>query len=35
VNVFVREEPIHDRRGLRDAVGPDDKIYILQALSGG
>jgi sulfur-carrier protein len=35
VNVFVREEPIHDRVGLSDTVGPSDQIFILQALSGG
>jgi molybdopterin converting factor small subunit len=35
VNVFVGEEPIRDRATLGDAVGPDDRISILQALSGG
>lgn len=35
VNVFVREEPIFDREALDDKVGPDDKVHILQALSGG
>jgi hypothetical protein len=35
VNVFVREEPIYDRESLADAVGPEDKVHILQALSGG
>ena len=35
VNVFVRGEPIHDRIGLSDAVGEGDKMFILQALSGG
>jgi hypothetical protein len=35
VNVFVGEEPIRDREQLSDAVGPDDKVFILQALSGG
>ena len=35
VNVFIGVEPIADRATLGDAVGPDDKVSILQALSGG
>lgn len=35
VNIFVREEPIGDRQTLLDRVGPNDKVFILQALSGG
>jgi sulfur carrier protein ThiS len=35
VNVFVGEEPIRDRERLSDPVRPDDKVWILQALSGG
>ncbi len=35
VNVFVGDEPIHDRERLRDVVGEDDRVFILQALSGG
>jgi molybdopterin converting factor small subunit len=35
VNIFLREEPICDRDALTDAVGPDDKLFIVQALSGG
>lgn len=35
VNVFVGEEPIRDRDRLGDALAPDDKVFILQALSGG
>jgi hypothetical protein len=35
VNIFVGEEPIRDRQRLGDALGPDDRIWILQALSGG
>lgn len=35
VNVFVGEEPIRDREHLGDLVGPTDKVFILQALSGG
>ena len=35
VNIFVAQELIQDRHGLSDAVQPDDKLYIFQALSGG
>jgi sulfur-carrier protein len=35
VNLFVREEPICDRETLSDKVSPDDKVFILQSLSGG
>ena len=35
VNVFVGEEPVRDRERLADALAPDDKVFILQALSGG
>ena len=35
VNLFVREEPICDRETLSDKVSPDDKLFILQSLSGG
>ena len=35
VVVFLDGEPIRDRRGLTDAVGPDSEIYVMQALSGG
>lgn len=35
VNVFVGDEPIRDRARLSDALRPDDKVFILQALSGG
>ena len=35
VNVFVGEEPIHDRAQLGDHLTADDKVFILQALSGG
>ncbi len=35
VNIFVGEEPIHDREHLGDALAPDAKVFILQALSGG
>lgn len=35
VNIFVGEEPIRDRARLADALAPDDRVFILQALSGG
>ena len=35
VNVFVGEEPIRDREHLGDAVRATDRVFILQALSGG
>ncbi|MEZ5289977.1 MAG: MoaD/ThiS family protein [Vicinamibacterales bacterium] len=35
VTVFVGDATLVDRDGLSDAVGPDDEIYVLQALSGG
>jgi sulfur-carrier protein len=35
VKVFVGEEPISDRDKLSDSVAAGDKIFILQALSGG
>jgi sulfur-carrier protein len=35
VNIFVGQEPIHDREKLSDALKSEDKVLILQALSGG
>ncbi|MDB4964365.1 MAG: molybdenum cofactor biosynthesis protein MoaD [Myxococcales bacterium] len=35
VNVFVGDEPLRDREHLSDALADHDKIFILQALSGG
>jgi sulfur carrier protein ThiS len=35
VAVYVNGSPIEDRTALRDPVGPDDEIYVFQALSGG
>jgi hypothetical protein len=35
VNIFIEEEPITDRDRLSDRVGPDARVFILQALSGG
>ncbi|MEM1205498.1 MAG: MoaD/ThiS family protein [Acidobacteriota bacterium] len=35
VNVFVGGAPVVDRKGLTDAVGEDEAIYVMQALSGG
>jgi molybdopterin converting factor small subunit len=35
VNIFVGEEPIHDRQRLGDRLAENDNVFILQALSGG
>jgi hypothetical protein len=35
VNVFVGDEPLRDRQHLSDPVGVDERVSILQALSGG
>ncbi|MEQ1505936.1 MAG: MoaD/ThiS family protein [Myxococcota bacterium] len=35
VVVFVNGEQVTDREGLADAVGPDDRVFVMQALSGG
>lgn len=35
VNIFVGDEPIGDRVALSDAVAPEGRVFILQALSGG
>jgi hypothetical protein len=35
VVVYLNGEAIEDRTGLSEAVGPNDKVYVMQALSGG
>jgi sulfur-carrier protein len=35
VNVFVKNELIHDREQLSDAIQKNDDVLIFQALSGG
>jgi sulfur-carrier protein len=35
VVVYVNGEPVSDRVGLTDPVGPRDEIYVFQALTGG
>jgi sulfur carrier protein ThiS len=35
VNVFVGDEPIVDRDRLADRLSPGDRVFIVQALSGG
>jgi sulfur-carrier protein len=35
VAVYVNGDPVSDRDKLADSVGPDDEIYVFQALSGG
>lgn len=35
VVVYVNGEPVRDRLRLSDPLGPDDEIYVFQALTGG
>jgi molybdopterin synthase sulfur carrier subunit len=35
VAVYVKGEPVRDRIKLSDPVGPEDEIYVFQALTGG
>jgi hypothetical protein len=35
VNLFVGEEPVRDREKLSDALSPDARVFVMQALSGG
>lgn len=35
VAVFVNGRMVEDRTGLGDAVGAEDEIFVMQALSGG
>jgi molybdopterin synthase sulfur carrier subunit len=35
VAVYVNGQLVHDRVQLTDPIGPNDEIYVLQALSGG
>ena len=35
VNIFVNDRLLDDRKGLTDRVGPGDRVFIMQALSGG
>ncbi len=35
VNIYINGALVRDRGRLSDAVGPDDAIYVVQALSGG
>ncbi len=35
VNVFIGGRQISDRIALGDAVGPQDEVFVFQALSGG
>ena len=35
VAVYVNGQSLNDRVGLTDPVGPDDEIYVFQALTGG
>jgi hypothetical protein len=33
--VFIDGRRVADRVGLADALRPDDRVYVLQALTGG
>jgi molybdopterin synthase sulfur carrier subunit len=35
IAVYIGGRPVRDRVGLGDPVGPQDEIYVFQALSGG
>ncbi len=35
VAIYVNGRQVRDRTGLSDPLGPDDAIYVLQALTGG
>lgn len=35
VNIFVDQDMVTDRQHLQDAVGEDQVVFIMQALSGG
>jgi sulfur carrier protein ThiS len=35
VNIFVNEELLEDRRALSDPVTGTDRVFVMQALSGG
>ncbi len=35
VNVFINGDRVSDRLRLSDPVGPDDEVFVFQALSGG
>ena len=35
VAVYINGRPVKDRVRLGDSIGPDDEIYVFQALSGG
>jgi sulfur-carrier protein len=35
VAIYVKGEAVRDRAKLSDPIGPDDEIYVFQALTGG
>lgn len=35
VSIYVDGRRIVDRDGMSDAAGPDSRVYVMQALSGG
>ncbi|MBO3697218.1 MoaD/ThiS family protein [Roseivirga sp. E12] len=35
VNIFIGNEMVKDREGLKDELDERDEVYVMQALSGG
>ena len=35
VNIFIGDELLRDKRALSDAIAPETRVHIMQALSGG
>ena len=35
VAVYIQGQPVRDRIALSDPVGPEDEVYVFQALTGG
>lgn len=35
VSIYINGSMVQDRSQLSDPVGPDDQVYVVQALSGG
>lgn len=35
INIFINDRPVRDRIRLSDPLGPDDEVYVIQALTGG
>jgi sulfur carrier protein ThiS len=35
IAIFINDQAIQDRLALTDEIQPDDRVYVIQALSGG